>query len=522
MKKRFLLSLSLSLATFICVFAGESRARAALDSLDVYVADQERYQEAKNDELNKYKLQLAKQSGRKRLEMLETLSREYRHVNIDSALHYVGVGRELAQSLNDNVYIQRFDILRCAVLPIYGVVKDAVDKYESIPLDSIYRENKELYYLAGDLIYNFARDFYSIDSYKVEYTAKSYIAVDSLINWLEKGTPTYDFYVATRRMSDGGGETAISDFEKLLARIPFNDHLYARTAAIIGYAYINDPYHTDDAIYYLALSAMSDIATGNRETTSLHRLGKLLYDKGDIDRSYAYLTTSLATAVASGSRLRSLEIAEALPLVFRTVQYRDRHANHLLVAAVIVLSVLLLASIILFWVYDHNRRRLKHMKERLTSAMGLKDSYIRQILSLCGVYLTALENFNKVAGRKIKAGQVTDLLNMIESGRILREQLQTFYEVFDTAFLTVYPDFGECVNRLLLPDKRVLLKDGERMTPELRILVFMRLGLEDSAQISKFLGLSLNTIYTYRNKMKNRAIDRDNFEDAIRNIGNIS
>lgn len=57
------------------------------------------------------------------------------------------------------------------------------------------------------------------------------------------------------------------------------------------------------------------------------------------------------------------------------------------------------------------------MKVRLQNSVTLKDQYIRKILSLCGVYLSALEDFNRIAGRKIKAGQVVDLLNMIESGK---------------------------------------------------------------------------------------------------------
>lgn len=50
----------------------------------------------------------------------------------------------------------------------------------------------------------------------------------------------------------------------------------------------------------------------------------------------------------------------------------------------------------------------------------------------------------------------------------------------------------------------------------------MRLGIDDCARIAKFLGLSVNTVYTYRNKLKSRAADRDNFEADIMKIGNIS
>jgi len=73
------------------------------------------------------------------------------------------------------------------------------------------------------------------------------------------------------------------------------------------------------------------------------------------------------------------------------------------------------------------------------------------------------------------------------------------------------------------------MKDGTRLgdenagqlTPELRILAFMRLGLDDSSKIARFLNLSVNTVYTYRNRMKNRASDRDNFEAMVMEIGRL-
>ena len=501
--------------------ARDTRAQKALDSLDKYVQFQSDYQEAKDKELEKYKKRMFAAEPEKRLPMIEHLVKEYRHVHIDSTFLYNEMGHSLAQKLGNKEYEQRFEILMCTVMPVYGIVKEAIDRFEAIDRTALVGNNLLHYYFAADLIYNYAKDYYPINEYKTKYAKKVDAAVDSLLLLLPKDIPEYEFYKAASQISEGKGMAPIRILEHLLLRIPFDNYLYARTAAIIGNAYLGDPYHTDDAIYYLSRSAMSDIATGNRETTSLHRLGKLLYDKEDIDRSYNYLTLSLATAVASGSRLRSLEIAEALPLVFKTVQERDRRSRMWSVVVIIVLSLLLLASVVLFLIYNRNRLRLKRMKERLSESNVLKDSYIRQILSLCGVYLTALENFNHVAGRKIKAGQVQDLLNMIESGRILRDQLQTFYDVFDTAFLMVYPNFVAEVNALLQADKQVVLKDGERMSPEMRILAFMRLGLDDSTQISKFLGLSLNTVYTYRNKMKTRAIDRESFEDSIRHIGSI-
>ena len=49
------------------------------------------------------------------------------------------------------------------------------------------------------------------------------------------------------------------------------------------------------------------------------------------------------------------------------------------------------------------------------------------------------------------------------------------------------------------------------LTTELRVLALSRLGIEDASIIARFLGISTNTIYTYRNKLRTRAINRTTF-----------
>lgn len=40
--------------------------------------------------------------------------------------------------------------------------------------------------------------------------------------------------------------------------------------------------------------------------------------------------------------------------------------------------------------------------------------------------------------------------------------------------------------------------------------------------MARFLGVSINTIYTYRNRLKTRAINRDTFESDLMTIGAIN
>lgn len=164
-------------------------------------------------------------------------------------------------------------------------------------------------------------------------------------------------------------------------------------------------------------------------------------------------------------------------------------------------------------------KRMSRLQERLRSANKAKEVYISQFLTLCSVYMDKLKQFSKLVTRKIGAGQVDDLYRMAKNGKFVEEESREFYEVFDNAFLHIYPTFIDEVNALLRPDEQIIPKEGERLNTDLRILAFMRLGIEDSSSIAQVLNYSLNTIYAYRNRLKARAIDRENFERNIMGIG---
>ena len=160
---------------------------------------------------------------------------------------------------------------------------------------------------------------------------------------------------------------------------------------------------------------------------------------------------------------------------------------------------------------------------RLARANTSKDTYIARMLEICASNIDSVENFNRIAARKIKTSQVRDLLRIVENNDVVQKQLQDFYTVFDSAFLNLHPDFVTRVNELLQPDQRLTpLADGAPLTAELRMLALMMTGITDSSRLARFLGLSLNTVYTYRTRLKGRALDRENFEEKLRKLYDIS
>jgi len=102
------------------------------------------------------------------------------------------------------------------------------------------------------------------------------------------------------------------------------------------------------------------------------------------------------------------------------------------------------------------------------------------------------------------------------------QEREAMYIRFDRIFLKLFPDFVNEFNTLLKPGEQILLKKDELLNTDLRIYALMRLGIRDNEQIAQFLGYSVNTIYTYKTKIKNKAINtNEEFKEKIMRIKSI-
>ena len=185
------------------------------------------------------------------------------------------------------------------------------------------------------------------------------------------------------------------------------------------------------------------------------------------------------------------------------------------------MAVLLIGLAVTLHILHRKNRQMNRMAMKLSEANGTKDVYISQFLNLCSIYMDKLTQFNKIVNRKLTTGKVDDLLKLTKQGKFIEEQSKEFYDVFDDAFLHLYPNFVSEINKLLRPEEKIELREGEKLNTDLRIIAFMRLGIEESTRIAQMLNYSVYTIYTYRNKLRNRAISRDTFENDIMNIKSV-
>ena len=140
----------------------------------------------------------------------------------------------------------------------------------------------------------------------------------------------------------------------------------------------------------------------------------------------------------------------------------------------------------------------------LSESNQIKEEYIARFIKLCSTYINRLDAYRRMVNKKVSAGQIAELLKITRSQDALDEELEELYANFDTAFLHLFPDFVKKFNALLQDNEQIAL---------------IRLGIEDSSQIAEFLRYSVNTIYNYRAKVKNKARgSREDFEDLVRKI----
>ena len=234
-------------------------------------------------------------------------------------------------------------------------------------------------------------------------------------------------------------------------------------------------------------------------------------------------------AVACNASLRYIEVAQFNPIIDKAYTFKEQRSNTIIKIMLLCVSLLSFFLIIaVFYLYRWMKKlsvmrlnlkqannQLKFTNEELEQTGKIKEVYIARYLDRCVAYLDKLEQYRRSLAKLAMASRVEDLNTSIKSDQLIRDERKAFYNEFDRSFLDLFPNFIQSFNNLLQEDGRIYPKSGELLTTELRIFALIRLGVTDSNQIAHFLSYSLATIYNYRSKLRNRALNKDSFEEEV-------
>jgi hypothetical protein len=543
----------LILILFACLLTISSFAQNRIDSLladlDHVLEKREEYLSKKQAQISLLKKQLV--SGNEKNALLvrysvsEQLLEEYKSFIYDSAFSYGRILLQTAYDLKDESYINDAKIKMSFTLLSAGMFKEALDTLNSISLSSLTSEAKIEYYATLARTYydlaNYSNDSYFSERY--DHKGNSYMQ-----KALEFCPPTSSRFLSLKgleymRVRDI--ENAIRTFEQALQDPKLSKHETAIASSSLSFMYrlAGDP---EKAKEYLARAAKEDIISSIRETVAIRDLAEVLYSEGNVERSYKYVKVALEDAYFYGAKHRKIQIANLLPIIEGTQleivegQKRDLY-TYSIVATVLAVFIILFAIII----YRQYRRldkaklalaislenlektnlqlgatntQLGDINNKLKDASKIKEEYIGSFFKIISEYIEKIEKFRNTIDRKISQKKIEDVRDMVNKMNLKAER-EHLYQTFDKTFLKIFPGFVEQLNGFFAPEDHFVLDEKQGLPTELRIFALIRLGITDNEKIAKILNYSVNTIYTYKTRMKNKSLlENEKFEEELMKI----
>lgn len=454
---------------------------------------------------------------RERMETMIAISKRYRQSMADSALSYSAMATEEARGLDARSRL-RADLALADALGAAGFFSQAIFRYDSLDIAGHDTADRIEYHKVGRRIYSNLCSYMEghgvlHDTYMEKYAQCD----DSLINLLPASDPLRNFIVSERLISRGKFAEATPGLERLLASLEKGDNIYGMAAYQLAIVYKNSG---DNSAYAscLAKAAESDIIGSVREGYALPALAAWLYQHGDFAPAFKYINFALEDAYRGNARVRMVSMAPLVTAIDEAYRREISASRNELILSVVFTSLLIIALAILSYFLVREIRKSRASQKALSATSRMKDFYIGNFIGLCSTYSEKYYSLLRLVDRKISSGQASELLKAVKSGKIAESEDEDFYKQIDSVVLSLYPDFVDKINSLLQPDRQITISNGQ-LTPELRIYAFVKLGVSESTRIARILNYSVNTVYAYRNRMRNRAIDRDRFDENVLKIG---
>lgn len=468
----------------------------------------------------------------------ERIYDEYMAYNFDSAYYYINKNVERQRALGHADRFATSAVRMAHILAVSGIFNNARLLLNEVRVEDISTANKIDYYEQQSELNLFRSEM-------ANFTPLFPAYVDSMQHYRQKileiaphNSYNYIFNLATYTCEQGEVDKAIKMLEDYLPKLRQGDRHYSIVTSTLAFFYTHkDQPETREK--FLLLSAISDLRASILENNSLRELSIILLERQEYKKAYNYLQQASEDAKLYGSRLRSLQAARLAPLItqaYDTERVRTQNRTYILLAILSVITLLLIGTIAFILSMMRKRRAaiekintLNQELERRNAAIEaannemkesnrIKDEYIGRFLELSSNYIQRGEDRAKLLNRLARDKKMAELYTELKSSASLNESIRLFYQNFDTAFLNIYPNFIKEVNSLMANGNQFEVDGGQKLTTELRILALIRLGINDNQKIADILRSSITTIYTYRSKIKSRALSKDTFEDEIRII----
>ena len=355
----------------ICFSAFRAQAdnKTLYQQLDSVIAHRADYYVLKDKELKDIKLSAAYiTDGEEKLRLYEKLVHGYAPFIYDSAMVYVQKGTHLARQTNNQVYYNKFQMLKARLYVLRGFYVEAKQCLEQLNIPPSDTNQNYLYNCAQCALY-FNLNAYCENSEFSEHYKKLFNEyINKALCYYPKRDAQYYYLKGVQLYYSNGSLHDISTYlKKTMSLSKPNSDMYGMSAYILSKAYRkNKQFELQER--YLLLSAMSDVMTSTKESMSLQDLGLLLYKNKDVDKAQEYISLSLKDANGVNNRLRRVELYNNFNFIL------SAYADKLELQAVWHKSALacitvLLGVVVFIMVYVKRKNRLLKQNEQKLKAL---------------------------------------------------------------------------------------------------------------------------------------------------------
>lgn len=493
----------------------------------------------------------------------------FENYNADSALFYAQQNIVIATSKKKSEdEIASWRLCQVCALISTGRLEEAGRELDIVNPDSLSAKGKVLYFGQRTLL-NQTYAYYMEDpatmtkDNRSPYFNEALRYRDSTIAYSLSADPQLENMRAWQMLDRNDLDGTISLLKQKVDNSPLDNIDDAMSAYTLAQVYKYKD-NQEKRIHYLICSSVAYIRSGCRNylSESLQEISSILFDKGDINRAYYYITYCAANLFSFQNRaliVRTSKLQDRIRNEYQLKELKQLNINTLFLFVNSVLAIALLVVVVILLLQNRKLRiiRLKlteatktmaqYLKEkdvlnadleqqslelknlnqelsetnnRLSESNTVKEEYIGYTFSLCSEYISKIEGVKQYANRMLKVGKRDKLAEFLASPTVIQDEYKSFYKGFDRIFLELYPDFVDNLNTIIQPGQEVRLKESGQLGTELRIIALMRLGISDCNKIADFLHCSVQSVYNSRRAIYAKlTISPKEFKDMIADFG---
>ncbi len=531
--------LFISITLLISSFAllGNPAVDSILNELDRVITKKEDFYKQKYQKIDALKLQVSEFDQGKPDDLFalyQKLFNEYGSFIYDSAFYYAGKMQELGFETGDVEMINTARMELSFVLLSSGMFHEALDTLNKIEHSSLTARGKVEYFdLMGRAYYDMA-EYASDQFFAPLYTDQGNQATKQVIYHADPRDYQYWASMALLHLKSNHLDSAMIFYKKVLHDFDVSLHQKAMIYASMANCSLLTG-DTLDAIGYLASSAINDIKSVVTETIALRNLADVLYHLGYIKQAHQYIIFANDDARFYGARQRSFQISGVLPIIegekLELIEKQKKQLELYIIFLALLITLVVFSLMVIFKqltrlkkartaIMDANNN-LKLLNDTLKEANKIKEEYIAYYFNISTNYVDKLEYLKETITRNLENKRYTNI-NQSLNKLVIKKEREQLFQNFDKIFLSIFPDFVNGFNALFDKEEQVQLTEQGAMNTDLRIFALIRMGIVENEKIARILNFSINTIYSYKNRIKKRSkVPNNEFEDRIMEIKSV-